>query len=190
MRTKLILLGLITLSTVSAWQGCKPYSTEKELRKVDTLINKVKEADNTLIIDINAIKNRYDSIKMISEYVEKNYDREPGKKFTTMMNRYLAIKGKYKRVIDSYEVVEYENKEHRKRLKNLKKDLVENNISGKQFDTIYRNERRVVNEHLMKSRRLVRSLTQVEKEFRRTHEYVSKVYERLKGRETKKTENS
>lgn len=181
MRTKVLIgLSLIGLLVSLSLSSCQNQDMEKKIRKVDSLIADVKEAENTMVIDISAIKARYDTIQRMDSFIENHYNRKPTKQFSTMMNQYKAIESNYKNFIKNYEIVKYENEKHRKRLKDLKKDLVEGNISNSKFKDIYKEEQQIIKEHLKRTKDLVRSITRVEKQYRRTHEKVAKEYRQLK----------
>jgi leucyl aminopeptidase len=185
MRAK-ILIGLSCLSLIAAvvFTGCQSSKMDAQIRKVDSLMDKVKEAENTMVIDMNTIKARYDTIQRMDSFIQNNYDQKPTNRFSTMMNRYQAIESNYKNFIKNYELIEYENDKHRDRLKDLKKDLVEGNVSKEKFRSLYEEEQKIIQEHLNRTKKLVNSVTEIEKAYRRTQDKVSREYEQLKAQQT------
>ncbi len=181
MRTKLLIgLALLSLGMMTCFQSCQDQDMSRQIRKVDSLMNKVKEAENTMVIDISTIKARYDTIQRMDSFIKAEYDRKVTSRFSSTMNQYSAIKSNYRNFIKNYKLIKYENKKHRKRLEDLKKDLVNGNISPKKFENIYKEERKIINEHLERTKNLVGSITHIEREYRRTQEKVAKTYKRLK----------
>lgn len=183
----LLLLGLLS-GLFFGNNGCQPYNQDAKLRKIDSLQNKVKEADNTLVIDLEEIKERHDSIKTKISYLEDHFTENVDREVHFLISEYNAIGKNYESVIDDYELLEYENEKHRKRLKDLKKDVVEENISDEKFNKIYKEEKQVVNQHLEKVKDLVGSVTDVEQMYQRTNKRITKIYKRLK-RQKEKQEN-
>ena len=156
---------------------------DAQIRKVDSLMDKVKEAENTMVIDMSTIKARYDTIQRMDSFIENNYNQKPTNRFSTMMNQYQAIGSNYKNFIKNYELIEYENDKHRDRLKDLKKDLVEGNVSKEKFKSLYKEEQKIIQEHLKRTKKLVNSVTEIEKAYRRTQEKVSREYKRLRAQQ-------
>lgn len=185
MRTKvLIALSLLTLVGVIGFQGCQSRNMSKQIRKVDSLMADVKEAENTMVIDISTIKGRYDTIQRMDSFINEHYDRELTDRFTSMMNQYSAIRSNYQNFIKNYELRKYENEKHRKRLKDLKKDLVEGNVTKEKFQNIYQEEQKIIEEHLRRTKNLVSSITKIERQYRRTQDKISQEYRRLKARQS------
>ncbi len=184
MRAK-ILIGLSCLSLIAGavFTGCQSNKMDAQIRKVDSLMDKVKEAENTMVIDMSTIKARYDTIQRMDSFIENNYNQKPTNRFSTMMNRYQAIGSNYKNFIKNYELIEYENDKHRDRLKDLKKDLVEGNVSKEKFKSLYKEEQKIIQEHLNRTKKLVNSVTEIEKAYRRTQEKVSREYKRLRAQQ-------
>lgn len=181
MSTKVLIgASFITLACFFLLQSCGNKDMSQQIRKVDSLKDKVKEAENTMVIDIKTIKARYDTIQRMDSFIRNNYDRKITDRFSTIMNQYSAIKSNYRNFIKNYKLVQYENKKHRKRLNDLKKDLIEGNITLKKFKSIYKEEKKIINEHLKRVKNLVASITRIEQQYRRTQDKVAKRYHMLK----------
>ncbi len=181
MSTKVLIgTSIITLACFFLFQSCGNRDMSQQIRKVDSLKNKVKEAENTMVIDISTIKARYDTIQRMDSVIKKDYDRKVTDRFSSIMNQYSAIKSNYRNFIKNYKLVQYENEKHRKRLNDLKKDLIKSNITRKKFKSIYQEEKKIIDDHLKRVKNLVASITRIEQQYRRTQEKVAKRYRMLK----------
>lgn len=178
--SKLALCLVLFVGLVLGNNACQPYNEDAKLRKIDSLQNKVKEADNTLVIDLDEIKERHDSIKTKINYLKEHFTEEAGREVHFLISEYKAIGKNYENVIENYELREFENKKHKKRLKDLKKDVVEGNISDEKFKEIYKEEKKVINDHLDSVKELVSSVTEIEQMYQRTNGKVTRIYNRLR----------
>ena len=177
-----VLIGtsFIVLACFFLFQSCGNKDMSQQIRKVDSLKDKVKEAENTMVIDISTIKSRYDTIQRMDSFIKRNYNREVTDRFSSIMNQYSAIKSNYRNFIKNYKLVKYENEKHSKRLNDLKKDLIEGNITQKKFKSIYQEEKKIINDHLKRVKNLVASITRIEQQYRRTQDKVAKRYRMIK----------
>ncbi len=185
MRTKIILLAFLTLPILVFQWGCKPYQSEEKLRKVDSLITKVKEVESEFKkININTLKDRYDTIERIKKYLKKNLKKKPKNDLESRLVRFEGISNNYSNFIENYELIRYENEKHLKRLKSLKKDVVEENIQPKRYDSIYKSEKKIIQNHFNRASKLIQSVTKIENNYRRSHKKLKAVYKRLKTKES------
>lgn len=178
--SKLALCLVLFVGLVLGNYACQPYNEDAKLRKIDSLKNKVKEADNTLVIDLDEIKKRHDSIKTKINYLREHFTEEADREVHFLISEYKAIGKNYENVIENYELREFENKKHKKRLEDLKKDVLEGNISEKKFKEIYKEEKKVISDHLDSVKELVGSVTEIEQMYQRTNGKVTKIYNRLR----------
>lgn len=186
MRTKINLLLIFTLSPLFLMWSCQPYSSQADLKKVDSLQKKVDKVEGGLDVDIQTFKDRHDTIKKIQGYLEEELKKEQKEEFGTALVRFEGIGNNYSNFIENYELLKYENEKHAKRLKDLKKDLVEGNIEAQQFDSIYKREQKIINQHFQTAQQLFESVTKVENIYWRNHNELKSVYQRLKKKRAKR----
>lgn len=179
MRTKIIWLIVFALSVVFLDLGCQPYQADNKLRKVDSLVDKAETVKGGLDVDIETFKVRYDTIDQIMELIEKEAKKNTQQDLETALLRFEAIGNNYSNFIENYEHLEYENGRHLKRLKNLKQDIVEENIDPSRFDSIYRSEKKIINAHYRRAQKLFQSVTEVENNYWRNHRKLKAVYRKL-----------
>ncbi len=179
MRTKIIWIIVFALSVVFLANGCKSYQSEKKLRKVDSLIDRVKTVNGGLDVDLQTFKARHDTIERILKVIEKKAKENTQQDLDKALLRFEAIGNNYSNFIESYKHIAYENGRHLKRLKDLKQDIVEKNIDPSRFDSIYNSEKKIINTHYRKSQRLFQSVTEVENNYWRNHEKLKAVYKKL-----------
>lgn len=182
-KVKFNFFPLLFLVFLLANSACRPYDIEGELREVDSLLTLVKEADNTMIIDENAIQNRLDSMsikeKFINQHIEK-MNLEVGMEFKSLMTRYEAVMKNYQKFLEDYGLVQFENSALKKQLNAIKDEVAKRKMSKQEFRKIYENEKTKIKKHLSKVKKVVGSVTYIEGMYNRTNKKVSKIYRKMK----------
>lgn len=176
-----VLWGGLMMSGIA----CQSSQTQqKQLKKVDSLQQLITGARQTMVIQKDSIESRRERIEEQVSYISRHYDGDTvGRELQMRLTDYKGMGKTYGSFLKRYEAYQYENKQHRERIENLRRDVVEGHISSEQFDKIYRDERELLQKHLEEVRKLVRNITQLEPVYQRTQPKVESLYEKLKARQ-------
>lgn len=180
---RFFLLSLI-VSVIVFGQSCRPYNIDREIRQADTLQSMIEQAENTLIVDYDAIKTRQDSITIKLQYLKEHENLIPDKgvEFQFLMSEYQAIRKNYSKFIDTYKSLEYQNQEHKERIATLKKDLIEKNISPEKFNEYYKQERKIIKDHLENVKKVIGEVVYIENNYKRANEKVNRIYRGIRNK--------
>jgi len=182
MRANIIWLLLFTLIVIISSQGCHPYQKSKAFRKVDTLLHKIEKAENSFVIDVNTIEKRYDSIKIKQRYIVENHTKPLDQQLKSLLTSYKGLAANYEGFVKNYKLLKYENERHKKRIRKLKKQLVNAEIKQPKFDSTFKKEQKKINSHLAKVKKLIGKIAHTEKMYQRTNKKITRIYNRLKNK--------
>ncbi|MEX0967463.1 MAG: hypothetical protein WD077_09505 [Bacteroidia bacterium] len=161
--------------------SCQPQGRTEDIRKVDSLQQRLQAAEENFVIDMGSIRKRTDSMNQKYTYIQRNYDDSIGLELQTLLTSYRGLFKRYSQFLSRMQLLEAENITLKERIGNLKKDLTEGNIAEEDFETYYEKEAAIVNEHVEDVRINVKNIFQIEKQYQRDNEKVTALYEELGG---------
>ena len=173
---------ILALSLIIWLPACQTSSSKRmQLEKVDSLTHDLDRAQEKMQINEDRIEKREVRIKKHLDYISRHYHQDTlGRMLQLRLTDYKGMGKAYESFIERYEAYQYENKAHRKRIADLRKDVVEGNLTNQQFQKIYREERKVLGEHLEEVSTLVRNITQLEPVYQRTVPKMRTLYQQIK----------
>ena len=175
---QIYILSVLFAFTTLGFSSCKNYDFDEEIRKTDNLINKIIEAGNTQVIDQNKIRNRIDSMEQRMSLLKQLDSGRMSKEFQLDILKYNSIANNYKDFLVDYNIVEYRNDVYKQELKNIKEETINRQFTKEEFEVLFREKEKTINEHLMKTRELVRSITEVEKVYQRINYKIIQFFEK------------
>jgi hypothetical protein len=175
---QIYILSVLTAIIILGFSSCKNYDFDEEIRKTDNLINKIIEAGNTQVIDQNKLRNRIDSMEQRISMLKQLDSGRMSKELQLDILKYNSIVNNYKEFLVDYNIVEYKNDVYRQELKNIKEETINHKFTKEEFVELFQEKEKIVNEHLMKTKELVRSITEVEKVYQRINYKIIQFFEK------------
>jgi hypothetical protein len=182
MKFNLFILTIITSLLISG-TSCQKFFYADEIKMTDSLLAKVDKANSMLLTDEQIIKPRRDRVNSILDYINTYYDQEMPLEEQHLLTSYRAVSRAYRDYVRNFDNYMFDNKEHKERLMNLRKDVEAGRIDKADFADIYENETEVINSHLNEIQQMSNVVVSVEPKYHRTKDRVEKIYEDLKNRQ-------
>jgi len=159
--------------------GCKHFNITKEIRQTDTLISWVKRANETMVIDPVAISSRIDSMKIKLKIIKKDSAKIQNEVLKNYIKEYEGIYTQYLNFLELYQNLEFDNSVYSKQLNELKKKLIDREISPSEFGKMYPEIREKINIHLAKTKESVGTIASIEEMYLRLNNDITAVYHKL-----------
>ncbi|MFC2114253.1 hypothetical protein ACFLRI_02775 [Bacteroidota bacterium] len=175
-----ILVLLISISS-TAFYSCKNYDLNAEIRQADSLIALVEQASETLVIENEYVRQRIDSMKIKLDFISRLDSNRMNAEFRFDVTRYRALFRNYKDFIIEYEALIYDNEVYHNYCKELKKSLVDKQVSAASFKEIYVVKRNEIKGHLNECKILVKSLVSTENMYQRLNVKIIDFYMKETG---------
>lgn len=161
--------------------SCFPYQKEENLRKVDELLDQIQKTQEMQKIDIDEVKDRYEKIIEARDYVTKNYHKDSiDLEIQNIMTRYRALWKNYQYFIKNYQSQEMDTEIHLERIQNLKKDVIEQNLSQDEFGRYYKKEKEILEKHHENVKKTVGSVVHIEQMYQRSKKEIDEVIQEIK----------
>ena len=167
---------------IATLTGCRrPFDNTTNVLKIDTLENRVKEIDNTLILDEDVFKQRDDSmnIKLNTIHAKMPVIRDGDTAEAVL--RYAGIEKNYADFLKNYPVMEYDESGYQESVKEMKQKVVDKKISQAEFDGYYKKTKPMVDDLLVRSKTMTYNTVSIEKDYNRTDPKVTGLYDKLIG---------
>ena len=163
--------------------GCqRPFDNTTNALKIDTLENRVKEIDNTLILDENVFKLRDDSmnhkLSMIHAKMKLINDGDTAE----AVLRYEGIENNYQDFLKNYPVLEYDESGYQKSVSEMKQKVLEQKISQADFDKYYSTSKPLIDDLLKRSKTMTYNTVSIEKDYNRTNPKVTGLWDKVKSK--------
>ena len=177
-----IFLALIIPFSLTVFTSCKNYDLNTEIRQADSLIWLADQASQTLVIENEYIRQRTDSMKIKLEYISSLDTNLMNVEFRFDVTRYRALFLNYKEFVVDYEALLYDNKVFENYCRELKKSLMDKNVSRETFHDMYLEKRHELQRHLGACKKLVKGVVSTENMYQKLNMKISDFYvkEKLK----------
>jgi hypothetical protein len=177
--------GILTINLL-LFPSCKKYDNTVQIRRIDTLINWNNNAKGMLIIDAQSIKLRSDSMKIKISAFDSNFINSTGKQFKSDLVLYNGLLKRYNAFIDNYADVVFENPVNSRFLEELKKKIIDHQITDHTLDTILNSQEKGIRSHLIQTQEIVQTILSVEEMYQRLNNRINFVYgNKMDGRKLK-----
>ena len=175
-----IVAALVLVSAIGNMQaGCKQENRKESLQQIDSLEGLTSQEDELTNIDEDGIKTRYDSMNIKLNFIREHFGMVISDSLKNNMLQYMAIRSNYKKFLEVFPGMEYDAKEDKKRIDNLKHDYISHAISEGQFQQYFSKEKPLLNKHIFDLKNVARSIYSVERQFDRSDDVMTEVYDIL-----------
>lgn len=168
-----LLLASFALFFMNSLFSCKNYDLNFEVRQSDSLIAIIDQATNALVIDNEYIRLRIDSMGNKLVLVSRLDTNRMSDELRQDILQYRALFKNYKDFITTYEALTYDNKIHSNYSRELKKKLLDNEVSKKDFGAEFKIKKNEMVNHLFNCKKLVKDLIGIEKMYQRLNTKLS-----------------
>jgi hypothetical protein len=145
----------------------------EQIRRIDTLINWNNNAKNILIIDINAIQSRVDSMKIKIQQFDSIMAFLKDDRYKSDLVEYKGLIFKYDEFLLKYPDEEFNNAINKKNLADLKNKIMNNTLKDKQLDSILNSQEKIILYHLQQSNAIVQNVLSVEQMYQRLNDRIN-----------------
>ncbi|MBL6964472.1 MAG: hypothetical protein ISR55_11655 [Bacteroidetes bacterium] len=167
------ILSVSIIFSINSFFSCKNYDLNTEIRQSDSLLAMIEQASQTLIIDNEFIRLRMDSMEKKLSLISKLDSNRMNDEFKLDIIRYRALLNNYRNFEISYEAITYDNQVHKNYCQDLKKKLLDNEITKKEFSMEYILKKGELENHLLRCVKLVKDMTGIEKMYQRINSRLS-----------------
>lgn len=162
--------------------GCKPKMDEEQLAKVTELENIITNTEDNLSISAEEVTGRLDSIKLMLTYLSEHKHDSGDVETKGAMVRYFGIQKNYEMYTETYPTLMFDLDKYKTYVAKLKQDAEHGNISKTDFDRQYEALKTKLQTIDKKAAALSYNTYAVQGDYRRSHEKVKSLYERVKMR--------
>jgi len=172
---KLILLLTFAISLI-VFSNCKQYTMNQEIREVDTLMNYLLIAEETLVINENYINERIDSMKIKIAFINHLDTLKMNQELLFDKTSYQALLNNYQKFISAYDVIRYDNIIYKNQIDSLRNHILENKISKQRFHEVYETLKPQIENHVKNSKSIIKTIISTEEMYKRTDRKITDFY--------------
>ena len=160
----------------------RPFDNMANVLKIDTLENRVKEIDNTLILDEDVFKQRDDSMNLKLNLIHSKMKVITDGDTAEAVLRYAGIEKNYADFLKNYPVMEYDESGYQKSVREIKQEVVDKKISQAGFDSFYKTTKPYLDDLLNRAKTMTYNTVSIEKDYIRTDPKVTGLYDKLNSK--------
>ena len=159
--------------------SCKNHINSGQIRRLDTIIHWNNNAKDLLIIDVQAIKLRTDSMKIKISTIDTNSFSKTKIQLKSDLVIYNGLLNRYNNFLINYPNIESENSQNSKFLNNLKLELIGNKtlMNNNSLDSLLNSQEIIIQNHFNHTREVVEAIFSVEEMYQRINNRINPVYE-------------
>jgi len=168
---------LITLECVFLFQiSCKRYDIDFQVRQADSLIGMVSKAEESMLIDAGLLYLRIDSMQYKLLFLNTLDTNRMNLEFRYDLSRCNALYTYYVKRVEQYEALAFDNKRYLKITDELKKKVIDRDISKNEFNKEAERLRPLLEHHFNECDQLVRELLSTELMYQRLNVKITDFY--------------
>jgi hypothetical protein len=175
---KYLIIALLSLFIFLS-TSCQPYQLKTEIEQTESLLSQIDRATETLIINVDAIKARRDTMKERMRVIQADFADSVTQEMQFLLTDYRGVIRSYDHFVRKYSVLEFENEHHKQRIENLRKDLLSKAITVIEFREIYEKEKDIIGKHAEEVREIVGSVVTIEQMYNRCNTKVTGIYKSI-----------
>ena len=174
--TVVCLLFLLTFFQLS-FLSCKKHDNTAQIRRIDSLINRNNNANSLLIIDLSAIKQRVDSMKIKIKSFDSNTIKSSGVQLKSDLILYNGLLIRYIDFLDDYPDAEYRNSINSRFLDDLRNKILDHQIKTTVLDTMLIRQEKIIRSDFEHTQEIVQTIFSIEDMYQRLNNKINSVYE-------------
>lgn len=163
--------------------SCGSVNRQQELAKIDTLQSWIQQAKERLILEEKIFAERKDTIEQRMKFIQKNYTDTVDWELQMLMTDYRGFHRAYRSFTKSYPQLKKENELHTQRIENLKKDVLEGNVSSEQFNEYYKKEKPIIKKHRDEVKETVGNILSMEPDYKRINSKIEDLYKDVRKKQ-------